>query len=376
MTDVDAHVPSPAAGLAALRLLFGDPPWVPTTESEWEQIDHVLEAWRARHLAMAAIVRHHVPSSSLPPPVLGRLKRDHATVTAQSLELQFELERTLDALTQGGIEALPLKGSALYHWHVISEPGDRHSMDIDLLTHARDRRAVTATLQRLGFAQTHLGRSAKHLPAFYRGHRVVEVHEAAYWSVRDGHPVRLDSIPDSQETRLAHTLVHLVHHAFVSSPWEPWLVVKTIADVDAFERFGHGNPNFWATAEGVADEMGLAGELRALRDVRRWLSGADVRLSQMAEHILLGCRPLAPGEGEARKVAFYLRALREHPWWVTRARLAGLIAPSRQEVEARLGLRRGSVWAIPSYAVYPAYRLAEAAVRGVRWGWQRAHPRA
>ena len=106
-----------------------------------------------------------------------RLDADYIRTLARNMQLLHETRAVLDELRAKGIEALPLKGMALFLGGVPRDLGARPTSDIDILTWPRDRAGVVVAPRGFrGYHQLPTG-GAKHLPPFVRGGFAVEVHE-------------------------------------------------------------------------------------------------------------------------------------------------------------------------------------------------------
>jgi Uncharacterised nucleotidyltransferase len=380
--------PSPSGELDALRALFcGDP-------RSSSAVEETIARWNARSMLYSSLKRRGLedPGSD----VLRRMQRAHATTTAQNLELTHEAARILAALEAAGIDAVPLKGIALFLRGVYRDFGARPTLDIDVLTRPRDRARVTEVLRGLGYEQARGGVWPKHLPGFHRGELVVEVHEWAYWSLRDGAPVGVDAMIDRDGgARLDQAVVHLVHHLFEGSVREPWLVVKTLWDLNEVRLHAlhaEERPQLLEEIAETADHAGLGGHLDALwgalamildlptppGPARRPASAREVvrpwrAAAPDARAVIAACRPVSPDDLRALVLRYYYKGIVEYPAWMKARALRTAFLPSRAQMEAIYGLAPGSPWAWPAYAVRPAHLLWRAAAGGARIARARIH---
>jgi hypothetical protein len=160
----------------------------------WERVQAVITAWDAQPIAFGALRAARL-LERVPPGVAAAWRKDHAATTAVNLELAFEVEALLAALSRAGVAAAPLKGTALFLAGAWRDPGSRPTCDIDLLIAKEDGAAALRALEARGYESTRAG-GPKHWPPLVRGQLVVEVHEHAFWSLRDGHRVGLGEMLD------------------------------------------------------------------------------------------------------------------------------------------------------------------------------------
>ena len=149
----------------------------------WSELDDFVEPLQARPMLRSAL-RRNGSLEAAPPAVRARLDADYIRTLARNMQLLHETRAVLDELRAKGIEALPLKGMALFLGGVPRDLGARPTSDIDILTWPRDRAGVVEYLLHRGYHQLPTG-GAKHLPPFVRGGFAVEVHECAYWDLHD-----------------------------------------------------------------------------------------------------------------------------------------------------------------------------------------------
>lgn len=367
--------------LDVLRALFrGD-------AQPWPAVEDTIARWHARSMLYSGLKRRGIDdrgenqggaraAPDVDPDAWARLQRAHATTTAQNLELVHESGRVLAALHGAGLPAVPLKGIALFLRGVHRDFGARPTFDIDVLTRPRDRASVTRVLQGLGYEQSRGGVLPKHLPGFHRGELLVEVHEWAYWSLRDGAPVGVDAMIDRDGgARLDQAVVHLVHHLFEGSVREPWLVVKTLWDLNEVRIHAEGRPQLLEQITETADSAGLAAHLGALwgalarilelpdptpRGVPRSAAAPDV------DAVIAACRPVSPEELRALVLRYYYKGIVEYPAWMKARALRTAFFPSRAQMEAIYDLAPASPWVWPAYAVRPAHLLWRAAAAGAQ----------
>ncbi len=306
--------------------------------------------------AFYAVGRRRGDLDALPEALTVDLRRQHARNTTQALRLQHEIGELRAHLEPPFV---PLKGAALLSHDVLPDPGQRTMLDLDLLTRRADRDRVVAGLESLGFRMDAFGGPPKHLPAFRRGPTMLEVHEVAFWSP-SGRRFGLEDFTAAAEP-LAPTLVHLVHHALVSSVIEPSLVCKTLLDVARLLAVSSNPPALLERASAIARAANLASSLDAFAAAARALS-SGAPLDGGARDIAALCEPTTPAEASWRYASFYLRALTGPPAWYRRETLASLLLPPRAAIEDAYGLRPGSPWAYPAYALRPVHL----AVRGIQ----------
>ncbi len=283
------------------------------------------------------------------PGFIDELRRVHAKNTTQALRLQHEIAEIRARLS---VPVASLKGAALLESGVTRDPGSRTMLDLDILAHRRDRETVVRELCGLGFTMDGYGGPPKHLPAFRRGPTMLEVHEVAFWS-RAGRRFGYEELV-STEVPLAFTVVHLVHHALVSSVVSPALVAKTLGDMAQLRTALADRPRVLRLAAELAADVGIAEGLEAFLAAAAAVSDASPA-QQPAAALLLLCEPITEAEATRRYAMFHLEALTSGPGWYRRETLRSLLLPPRSAVEAVYGLRPGSPWAFPAYAVRPLH---------------------
>jgi hypothetical protein len=254
----------------------------------------------------------------------------------------------------------------------------RSTSDIDLLTHPVDRERVTSLLERQGYRQ-HALESVKHLPGFVRGDVLVEVHEAAFWTVNDWRSVRLAEMSESNGApRLDQTAVHLVHHAFEGSAPTPALTVKTLVDINEIAVHVGSNSDKADAILRAARSAGLENYLRhaalALELVLesalspRWAEGAS-RID--GERLIESCTPAPKSEVVARRLQHRVRALWRQPMRMKAALLRSIVLPSRAAIEEMYRLPAGSLLVWPAYAARTASLVVRAGTDAWRLGRRR-----
>ena len=202
----------------------------------WESVHRAIVAWDAAPLVYAA-VRAARLGRHVPPLLLAEWRKDHVQTTAVNLRLSFEVDALGVAFAREGARAAPLKGTALFLLGVYRDPGARPTNDVDLVIEPDDGAVVDRVLCARGFERTRVGGS-KHWPPYLRDGLMVEVHEHAFWSMADGHRVRLrEMLAADERPALGATVAHLLHHLFESSVTTPWLIVKTLADLAEVRAF-------------------------------------------------------------------------------------------------------------------------------------------
>lgn len=324
--------------------------------------DLELAAEAARTLeiegALYASLKRRGHASELSVAVLERLRRAHTENVAHNLTLLEAMRQILDALAQRGVPAAPLKGLMLLREGAIDNLGARACLDIDLISRRDDRAQVVAVLREAGFRTFGVDGAPKHLPPFRRGSVMVEVHETAFWcrSRRYG----LDEL-EACEDPLSFTLVHLVHHLYVSSAVDGPLAAKTICDATWIWQFAQTRRRLIEEAQTLASAVGLQSELAHLLGVAAALCSARPTSAEGSELLAL-CNPASPETAARRTLEYYRRLLLEAPWGLRLAAVKGLLAPSRAAIEASHELPAGSWKVYPKYLLRPP-QLAGSAVR-------------
>lgn len=309
---------------------------------------------------LRSTLRRNGALEGAPAEIRARLDAEWAQTLARNVQLVRETRRVLDALRANGIEALPLKGMALFIGGVHRDLGARPTSDIDILTWPRDRAGVVECLRRAGYCQIPLG-GAKHLPPFVRGGFTVEVHECAHWDIRDARAFRVgDMRADAGGAALAATVAHLIHHLFESSTPTRWLTVKTLWDLNEVRVFAASRP---ALAQAVADEAARAGLAPWLGD----LAGALSRLvkcplpeswirtscSERVDRLLETCVTPAPSYERALRVPLALRMLWRSPAEMRRRMLLEQLAPPPSAMGVLYGVEPAWFW--PMHLARPAH---------------------
>ena len=338
-------------------------PFEPRSLASFEE---VIAHWAASSMLYSSLKRRGL-DHGLGAEALARLQRAHAATTAQNLELLHEAKRVLRALKEAGLPAVPLKGIALFLHGVHRDFGARPTCDIDILTRRRDRNDVTRMLQDLGYRQSRRDIRPKHLPGFHRGELLVEVHEWAYWSLRGGSPVGVDGMMDrAGGARLDQAVVHVVHHLFEGSVREPWLVVKTLWDMNEVRLHAERHPQLLEDIGEVAERVGLTGRLGAL-----W--GALARILEhpcpapwsataaQVDEVLDACRPCSVESMHALALRYHLQSFFNYPSWMKARMLRAAFLPGRTQMESIYDLAPESPWVWPAYALRPVHLLWRAA---------------
>jgi hypothetical protein len=342
----------------------------------WDAVHRAVLAWDAAPLAFAA-VRGARLAEHVPPGLLAEWRRDHLATTAVNLRLAFEAEHLVDALASRGAAAVSLKGTALFHLGVWRDPGARPTCDVDLLIRPEDGALVASVLGARGYVQTRAGGS-KHWPPFVREGLAVEVHEHAFWSLADGHRVRLSEMVDAAgEPALGPAVAHLVHHLFESSVTTPWLAVKTLADlaeVRAFvERRAASEPDVAASVAASCRRFGLGRRLGALagllgRVIDRPVPAAWTAETRAADvdRLLGRCAPDTGSRVEALRILDRTAAFSRMPIQEKAALLRHHLAPPAEAMRAIYGLPPGSPWVWPLYPLRPLHLVGRSVVDAAR----------
>lgn len=347
--------------LDALRLIFARdfaPGW---GASEWGAVHEAVTAWDAAPLAWAAVKGR---AAEVPPEIAAAWRKDHTATTAVNLRLAFEAEALVGALAAVGVRACPLKGTALFALGVYRDPGSRPTSDVDLLVEEGSERAVKEALRARGYAQTRAG-GPKHWPPFVRDGVMVEIHDHAFWSLADGHRVRVGEMIDrAGRPDLPGIAAHLLHHLFESSVTTGWLVVKTLSDLGEIQGFlerGGGAAGVRArdVAEGVT-RVGLGRRLGALAGLRERVTGArgpEVWLRDLRDRdvdaLLARCSPRARRLDEALRLPDRVAAFARMPAREKAALARHHLLPDPEQMRALHGLPEGSPWVWPLYPLRP-----------------------
>lgn len=342
----------------------------------WDAVHRATVAWDAAPLALAA-VRTARLGAHVPPRILDEWRRDHTATTAVNLRLAFEAEALVGALASRGAAALPLKGTALFQLGVWRDPGARPTCDVDLLIRPEDGPIVDRAIVDRGYVRTRAGGS-KHWPPYVRDGLVVEVHEHAFWSLADGHRVRLaEMIGADGRPALAMVVAHLVHHLFESSVTVPWLAVKTLADLAEVRAFVEARA---ASEPALAEEIAAAvrrlglgrrlGTLAGLlaRVIERPVPAAwtaEARPSDV-EALLRRCAPESGARVEALRILDRTAAFSRMPLREKVALLRHHLLPPAEAMRATYGLPPGSPWVWPLYPLRPLHLAGRSALDAAR----------
>lgn len=375
----------------------------------WEAVHRAVAAWDAAPLAFAAS-----RGSRVPPALLAAWRADHTGTTAVNLRLAFEAEALVAALAAEGAPSAPLKGTALFQLGVWRDPGARPTCDVDLLVRPGDAAIVDRALLARGYARTRLGGS-KHWPPYVRDGLVVEVHEHAFWSLADGHRVRLAEVTDARgRPTLAAAVAHLVHHLFESSVTTPWLAVKTLADLAEVLTFTEahpaggpdlaaapaatarppaaaappppaasapppspaGPPDLAADIAATARRFGLERRLGALagllaRALDRPVPAAWTAAARPGDvdALLRRCAPESGARVEARRVVDRTASFARMPPREKVALLRHYLLPPAEAMRAAYGLPAGSPWVWPLYPLRPLHLIGRSALDAARLLW-------
>lgn len=338
---------------ALLRYLFG-PADAPAPAPE--ALVGMAEASAVLELdgALYATAKRRGQLEALPAVIVERLRRIHTENAAQNLELLRSAVELEEAMAARGARIRFLKGAFLLRTGVVTSLGTRYMQDLDVLIDESGRRAIDDALARLGYSRQ-TGITPKHLPAYARGAVVIEPHEFAFWG-RDGHRFGIDDYDEA--AGLAFTAVHLAHHLYVSSIWEPPLGAKTLADFSALLDPLDGEP--LRRARELARAASIGRELDDLVETaERLRDGAPI--GQAGARVLSTLRVPDELERLRRVFAFYFRTTVLAPRWFGAALLRSVAFPDRATMEARYGLRPGSPWVYAAYAARPV-KLAASTV--------------
>lgn len=338
----------------------------------WEDVHRAIEGWDAAPLAYAA-VRAAKVASRVPAPILEEWRLDHTRTTAVNLRLAFEANALVEALAKVGARAAPLKGTALFALGVYRDPGCRPTCDVDLLIAAEQGAAVLRLLQERGYVQSR-GGGPKHWAPLLRDGLMVEVHEHAFWSLADGHRVRLpEMLAADRRPALAMVVAHLLHHLFESSVTMPWLVVKTLADLAEVRAFAAAERGSAEEVAETAARLGLAQRLGAVAGLLEKATdqagpGAWMREARPGEvaALLARCAPRARRADEALRLPDRVAAFARMPFAEQAAVLRYHLLPPAETMRALYGLPAGSPWVWPLYPLRPAHLLARSAADAAR----------
>lgn len=304
--------------------------------------------------ALYATAKRRGHLEALPTEIVERMRRIHTENAAHNLELLRCAVEIEDAMLARGARMRFLKGAFLLRSGVIESLGTRYMQDLDVLIDESGREAMDRALVDLGYSRM-AGATPKHLPAYARGTVTIEPHEFAFWG-RDGHRFGVDDHDAS--TGLAFTAVHLAHHLYVSSIWEPPLGAKTLADFSALLEPLTGET--LRRARELARRASVARELDDLLETARRLRAGEP-LGASGERVFSTLRVPDELERLRRVFAFYWRTTVLAPAWFRAALLSSIAFPDRATMEARYGLRPGSPWVYAAYAARPV-KLGAAAI--------------
>jgi hypothetical protein len=367
--------------LDLLRLILArdtaEPPAVSRWDAAaWRAVHEAVIAWDAAPLAYAA-ARAAGLAQHVPPSILAEWRRDHTATTAVNMRLAFEAEALVAALAKAGAAAVALKGAALFQLGVWRDPGARPTVDVDLLISPGDAAIVERVILSRGYEQWRAG-GPKHWPPFVRDGLVVEVHERAFWSLADGHRVRLAEMLDAGgRPALGAVVAHLMHHLFESSVTTPWLAVKTLADLAEVRAFAAGRA---AGEPGSAEEIALAarrfGLSRRLGAVAGLLGRALDRPVPAAwlqgtragdvEDLLGRCAPQERRFEQALRVQDRLAAFARMPLAEKASLVTHHFFPPPERMRVFHGLPAGSRWVWALYPLRPALLLGRSILDATR----------
>lgn len=337
----------------------------------WESVHGAILGWDAAPLAYGAVratgLARHVPAH-----LLAAWKKDHTATTAVNMSLAFEAGALVAGLARAGARAVPLKGTALFELGVCRDPGARPTCDVDLLVAPEDGEVVLRALLERGYVQTRAG-GPKHWAPMFRDGLMLEVHEHAFWSMADGHRVRIgEMVDEAGRPAIGATVAHLLHHLFESSVTTPWLVVKTLADLAEVRAFAERKPAAEEVAE-VAARFGLGRRLGALaglleRVIEREAPQGWTREQRAGdvERLLARCTPRPRALEVAQRLPDRAAAFVRMPAAEKVALLRHHLAPPAEVMRGMYGLPAGSKWVWALYAVRPAHLAAQGAIDAIR----------
>lgn len=314
--------------------------------------------------ALYAALRAREHLDQVPERILRQLRKAHVESSIHGLTLLRAAQELRMKLAERGIAMHTLKGVALFESEVVTNVGARDCIDLDVMTRPVDRDGVLEVAYELGYRSDGIGGAPKHLPELRRDDVVVEVHEFAFWG-HDGKRFALAELATESEP-IAFTLVHLVHHMFVSSVLSPALVAKTLTDVAAVRRIATGRPRVFSRAAELAKEAGIARELQSLLSTVEALATGG-SLHGASSEVVAFCDPPSEIQRLARVMQFYVGLMRG-PRWLTREALRSVFYPNRASMESIYGLRQGSRLAVPAYVVRPlhlGFRFGQRLVRAL-----------
>ncbi len=328
---------------------------------DWSELERWLELLGLAPLAYATL-RRRGELQATPADVVARLHKRYQHQAALALELQSATAGITRAFTAAGIAFRLLKGGALFAAGVYDDPAVRYTQDIDLLIHPRDAKRANAALESLGYVTSGIGGAPKHLPPYARGRISVELHEWAYWDAR-GKKVDLARLEG--ESLLGPTVVHLVHHLFFTSPFEPWLLVRTLQDLRELEAKGVLTVS---SLDHVLRDCGLTAsfaELAALLECVQ--TGAP--FSARAETALQRAGHLATSGRYETTLGHLVEIVRRSPGWYVRDTLKAALLPNRKTLAHIYDLDAESPFTVFYYGLRPLHlglRVVQAVVRRAR----------
>ncbi len=326
----------------------------PPAIDDWAELERWLEVLQVGPLAYAT-VRKRGDEAQMPAPMLDRLKQRYLHQSALSLELLSATDELKRRFAAEGVSYRLLKGGALFDAGIYDDPGVRYTQDIDLLIDPRDAKKAGAVLESLGYVTSGIGGAPKHLPPYYRGRVAVELHEWAYWDAR-GKKVGLAELEG--ESLLGPTVVHLVHHLCFTSPFEPWLLVRTLQDLR--ELGSKGTLSDASTSTAIAS----AATGRALLDLRDLLATLQTGrpLSDRDAALLRNAGSFGTRDPHRATLRYYVEVFRQAPSWYVSDMVRATLVPNRTTLAAIYGIDERSLWLGAWYLLRP-FHLG---VRGVQ----------
>jgi hypothetical protein len=339
-----------------LRWLFAEA--APNIESAtWVGLEPVLEALHLSPLVYT-VVRRRGAQSAIPAELLSRMAARYHQQVALNLEIAKAGEDIARAAAAAGFPLRLLKGGHLFATGLYDDIGERYTQDVDVLVRPRDRSMARRALLALGYQERKTGAGPKHDAPFVRGRLSVEVHDWAYWD-RGGNRIGLERM--AERDALEHTALHLVHHLFFTSPFEHWLLIRTLRDIDHLfrsRRLGGSRLGELARA------ANLHAELDGLRALLSELEGARP-LGSRSRAIIERAGALSRSEANVG-IHFYADVLRNTPAWFARDTLISVLLPDRATLAQIYGRSERSRLLPAYYLIRPfhlGYRTLSTLVR-------------
>jgi len=334
----------------------------------------------------------NIPDPLVPAPILNRLQRTFVALTLRNLQMQKELHRVIDLLTEEQIAVIPFKGPTLAE-EAYGDIAMRSFVDLDLLVPADQAQVAVQVLLNQGYwtdfelpqaRWAGLQRVDNHLPLYHSEQNWgVEIHwqlfhpmyvqpfdlSAHWFDLQGGSDLQGSNTPEgAREGRLEReeTLVMLCTHGTKHF----WAQLKWLVDIDRL--LTNGSEISWVKVLSLASG---SGSLRSLLlglelshrlfgtplcdEVMAMISG-DSSIHPLAENVIVKLFPDDPERKQyLQEYLFYLKSRDSLADQVVQV-VRWLLWPRRADWEV---FRLGDWW----HALYYVERPVRIFVKHVLW---------